>query len=94
MTNPWIDQLVPNQVAVNSTSDVTITGNNFTANSQAKFDGTPVVTTYVSSTQITAQVDQSITAAPAIEYQNTDGVVNTSTSPKVQYTYADGGRLS
>jgi hypothetical protein len=65
MTNPWIDQLVPNQVAVNSTSDVTITGSNFTANSQAKFDGTPVVTTYVSATKITARVDQSITAAPA-----------------------------
>jgi hypothetical protein len=65
MARPRIDTLTPSTVEKDFAGDITIAGDHFSDPCQAKFDGTPVTTTFVSAQQITAAIDATITHAPA-----------------------------
>lgn len=58
---PTVTTLSPTTVRLGSSVLVTIDGTNFTSNSQVLMDGTPLVTTFVSSTQVKATVPSTAT---------------------------------
>jgi len=79
MTRPTIDSLSKDIVEKDWEGNITICGHNFTDPCEARFDGTPCGTTFVSSQEITVAVTKEITSAPAtlaVRVVNDDGEIS------------------
>lgn len=90
---PVIQSLSQNSAPVGSCTLITINGQNFTASDTALFivpgGNSPMTTTFVSPTQLTAQLPTTLTTAPgtfAIEVQQSGGFASPPTSGQVPFT--------
>jgi trimeric autotransporter adhesin len=75
---PVVSSLSPNSVPAESPGlTLTVNGSNFTADSQVLWNGTPLATTFVSATKVTAQI-----SAALLEVGQSNGVAVRNQSPE------------